>query len=79
MSCTAAPRGVSPVVTKRLASSAAISRVVGCEPGSLGDEDGAAGLSEPVRAAVAEAVRVAEELARAFVLPDSDATAGASG
>lgn len=43
-------------------------RVIGCEPASLGDEDdGAMGLSAPVQAAVAEAVRMAEELANDFL------------
>jgi hydrogenase maturation protease len=54
-------------------------RVIGCEPGSLGDEDGAMSLSEPVRCAVAEAARMAEELARAFVLSNQNRTGAAFG
>jgi hydrogenase maturation protease len=43
-------------------------RVVGCEPQWLGDDDeGAMGLSDPVRAAVDEAVRMVEELVRTFL------------
>jgi hydrogenase maturation protease len=45
-------------------------RVIGCEPAWLGnDDEGAMGLSEPVRAAVDEAVRLAEELVRTFFHP----------
>ncbi|OWK45302.1 hydrogenase maturation protease [Fimbriiglobus ruber] len=48
-------------------------RVIGCEPAWLGDEDeGAMGLSEPVQAAVEEAARMAEELAREFLGPAID-------
>lgn len=53
-------------------------RVIACEPGSLGDDD-AAGLSEPVRAAVAEAARMAEDLARAFLASGFPSTGAASG
>jgi hydrogenase maturation protease len=43
-------------------------RVLGCEPEWLGDElEGAIGLSESVQAAVSEAARMAEELARTFL------------
>jgi hydrogenase maturation protease len=42
-------------------------RVVGCEPGTLGtDENPVDGLSEPVRAAVDEAVRLVERLITEF-------------
>jgi len=45
-------------------------RVIGCEPAWLGDDDeGAMGLSEPVRAVVGEAVRMAEELIHEFLRP----------
>ena len=36
--------------------------LVGCEPATLGPEEGQMGLSEPVEAAVGEAVRVVESL-----------------
>jgi hydrogenase maturation protease len=36
--------------------------LVGCEPATLGPEEGQLGLSEPVEAAVGEAVRVVESL-----------------
>jgi hydrogenase maturation protease len=36
--------------------------VVGCEPAALESEDGRIGLSEPVQAAVDEAVRLIESL-----------------
>jgi len=36
--------------------------LVGCEPATLGPEEGQMGLSDPVAAAVAEAVRVVESL-----------------
>jgi hydrogenase maturation protease len=36
--------------------------LVGCEPGTLGPEEGQMGLSEPVAAAVIEAVKVVESL-----------------
>ena len=36
--------------------------LVGCEPATLGPEEGHLGLSEPVEAAVGEAVRVVESL-----------------
>jgi hydrogenase maturation protease len=43
-------------------------RVLGCEPESLGtEEDGAMGLSDTVRTAVDEAVRMTEEIAREFL------------
>jgi hydrogenase maturation protease len=41
--------------------------VVGCEPAETGDEGGGMELSEPVRAAVDEAVRVIEEQIANFV------------
>ncbi|HEV7475719.1 MAG TPA: hydrogenase maturation protease [Pyrinomonadaceae bacterium] len=36
--------------------------LVGCEPATFGPEEGQLGLSEPVEAAVAEAVRIVESL-----------------
>ena len=36
--------------------------LVGCEPATFGPEEGQMGLSEPVEAAVAEAVRIVESL-----------------
>ena len=36
--------------------------LVGCEPGTLGPEEGQMGLSEPVATAVVKAVKVVEEL-----------------
>jgi hydrogenase maturation protease len=43
-------------------------RVVGCEPATLGsEEEPVMGLSEPVRAAVAEAVRIIESLVAAHL------------
>ena len=36
--------------------------LVGCEPGTLGPEEGQMGLSEPIEAAVDEAVRLVEAL-----------------
>jgi hydrogenase maturation protease len=43
-------------------------RVLGCEPAFLGEEDeGAMGLSPPVRAAVEEAVRQTEDLIQTFI------------
>lgn len=66
------PHGLTPEHVLRLVASLGGElpwlRVIGCEPGFLGDEvEGAMGLSEPVQTAVAEAVRMAEELAVAFV------------
>jgi len=36
--------------------------LVGCEPGTLGPEEGQMGLSEPIEGAVDEAVRLVEAL-----------------
>ena len=77
------PHGLTPEHVLRLVAllggEAPWVRVIGCEPGSLGDEEGAAGLSEAVRAAVAGAVRMAEELARAFLAPNDNPTGVAAG
>jgi hydrogenase maturation protease len=52
-------------------------RVLGCEPESLGSEEEVAmGLSDTVRTAVAEAVRMTEEIAREF-LEDCAPSSGA--
>ena len=49
--------------------------VVGCEPATFGPEnEGQMGLSEPVQAAVAEAVTMVEELVTKLLLSDQDAT-----
>ncbi len=60
------PHGLNPVSVLRLAKSMGgrLSRIliVGCEPESLGGEDGRMGLSEPVGAAVDQAVHVVESL-----------------
>jgi hydrogenase maturation protease len=40
--------------------------IVGCEPETLGPEEGYMGLSEPVEAAVEEAVRLVESLVESF-------------
>ena len=80
---TVEPHGLTPEHVLRLVAALGGEppwlRVIGCEPSSLGDEEGAMGLSEPVRAAVAEAIRMAEELARAFVSPNSHPTGAAFG
>jgi hydrogenase maturation protease len=64
--------GLNPVnvlrVVRSLGGSPPPLRVVGCEPATLGsDEDPALGLSEPVRAAVDEAVRLIEDLVAEYV------------
>jgi hydrogenase maturation protease len=66
------PHGLTPEYVLRLVGSLGGQppwlRVLGCEPEWLGDElDGAMGLSETVQAAVDEAVKMAEELARTFL------------
>lgn len=60
------PHGMNPMKVLRMARSmdAPFKKllVVGCEPATLGGEEGAMGLSEPVQAAVAEAVNLLERL-----------------
>ena len=60
--------GLDPLKILRLAASmgASLKRVllVGCEPATLGPEEGAMGLSEPVARAVTEAVSVVESLTK---------------
>jgi hydrogenase maturation protease len=59
--------GMNPLNVLRLASSMGpLKRVllVGCEPATLGPEEGQMGLSEPIEAAIDEAVRMVELLIR---------------
>ncbi|MEW6126063.1 MAG: hydrogenase maturation protease [Acidobacteriota bacterium] len=60
------PHGMNPLKVLRMAHSMGAQfnklLVVGCEPASLGGEEGAMGLSAPVQAAVGEAVKLLEEL-----------------
>lgn len=62
------PHGMHPINVLRMAISmnGSLNRVllVGCEPGSLGGDEGHMGLSEPVEAAVEEAVNTTEALIR---------------
>ena len=44
--------------------------LVGCEPATLGPEEGQMGLSEPVEAAVEEAARVVESLVSEILVAD---------
>jgi hydrogenase maturation protease len=44
--------------------------LVGCEPGTLGGEEGQMGLSAPVEAAVGEAVKLVESLVRQILKPE---------
>jgi hydrogenase maturation protease len=44
--------------------------LVGCEPGTLGGEEGQMGLSAPVEAAVDEAVKLVESLVRQILEPE---------
>ena len=44
--------------------------LVGCEPGTLGGEEGQMGLSAPVEAAVDEAVKLVESLVRRILEPE---------
>jgi hydrogenase maturation protease len=44
--------------------------LVGCEPGTLGGEEGQMGLSAPVEAAVDEAVKLVESLVRQILGPE---------
>jgi hydrogenase maturation protease len=57
---------LNPLNVLRLAQSmgSSLKRIllVGCEPGTLGPEEGQMGLSEPIEAAVEEAVRLVEAL-----------------
>jgi hydrogenase maturation protease len=61
------PHAMNPVNVLRMATAmhGILKRIVlvGCEPATLGGEEGKMGLSAPVKAAVREAVRVVEDLA----------------
>ena len=50
--------------------------LVGCEPGTLGPEEGQMGLSEPVEAVVDEAVKLVESLIAKILNEESDAKNG---
>ena len=67
--------GMNPVSVLRLAKSmsAKLNKVlvVGCEPVSLGGEEGHMGLSEPVAAAVSEAANLVESLVKKILDEDS--------
>jgi hydrogenase maturation protease len=62
------PHAMNPINVLRMAMAmhGELGRVllVGCEPSSFGGEDGKMGLSTPVEASVAGAVRVIENLVR---------------
>jgi hydrogenase maturation protease len=62
------PHGMNPMKVLSMAHSMGAQfkklLVVGCEPETLGGEEGAMGLSEPVQAAVAEAVSLVEGLVK---------------
>jgi hydrogenase maturation protease len=62
------PHAMNPMNVLRLAMSmhGRLKRIllVGCEPATLGGEDGVMGLSAPVEAAVQEAVKVIEDLVK---------------
>ena len=63
---TGEAHSMNPLNVLRLATSMGgpLKRVllVGCEPGTLGPEEGQMGLSEPVEAVVDEAVKLVESL-----------------
>lgn len=70
------PHGMDPVKVFRLAQTLGGPlprlRVVGCEPASIGTEDEPAmGLSEPVQAAVAEAVALVESQVQEMLLSEA--------
>lgn len=50
--------------------------LVGCEPATLGPEEGQMGLSEPVAAVVPEAARIVESLVEKFLVQEMPETAG---
>ncbi|HWQ32034.1 MAG TPA: hydrogenase maturation protease [Blastocatellia bacterium] len=60
------PHGMNPLkvlgLAKAMGGSFRRILLIGCEPASFGGEDGAMGLSEPVAAAVDEAIRMIESL-----------------
>jgi len=60
---------MNPLNVLRLASSMGpLKRVllVGCEPGTLGPEEGQMGLSEPIAAVIDEAVKLVESLIKKY-------------
>lgn len=65
------PHGMTPLqaidLVKALGGTPPPMLVIGCEPASLGGEDGFMGLSPAVERAVAEAVAIIEEKAEKFV------------
>jgi hydrogenase maturation protease len=62
------PHGMNPMNVLRMAKAmqAPLERIllIGCEPAYLGGDDGQMGLSEPVEAAVSEAVKTTQNLVR---------------
>ena len=64
--CAVEAHGMNPLNVLRLARSmgASLKRVllVGCEPGTLGPEEGQMGLSEPIAAVIDEAVKLVESI-----------------
>src|ERR1700683_3625288 len=70
--------GMNPLNVLRLASSMGgpLKRVllVGCEPGTLGPEEGQMGLSEPVEAVIDEAVKLVEALVAKILNGDESNT-----
>ena len=70
--------GMNPLNVLRLASSMGgpLKRVllVGCEPGTLGPEEGQMGLSEPVEAVIDEAVKLVEALVTKILNGDESNT-----
>jgi hydrogenase maturation protease len=69
---------MNPLNVLRLATSMGgpLKRVllVGCEPGTLGPEEGQMGLSEPVEAVVDEAVKLVESLVAKILSGDASDT-----
>lgn len=63
---TLATHGLDPVqvltMVKQFGGHLRNARIVGCEPESFGDDEGAMGLSEPVAAAVPQAIWLVESL-----------------
>jgi len=70
------PHGLDPVSVLRLATALGIAPrrllLVGCQPLTLGGEDGAIGLSAPVEAAVARAITEIESLVERIMQEPSD-------
>jgi hydrogenase maturation protease len=68
---------MNPLNVLRLATAMGpIKRVllVGCEPATLGPEEGQMGLSEPIEAVVDEAVRMVESLIEKILSRDNSVT-----